>query len=157
VSMHATYLSMYVCFSIAAALYLLFFEKRYYNLLALLLLPVFMASLLLLSSRIVFIPFLVILVFVTPFFIRRMALVAYCVCLLLFVGASAYYLGKSSAFEYRLKTDTLRELNIKKQSHFMNLDSVNTNDATRAERWKCALELIRERPLTGYGTGDEKW
>ncbi|HEY4208559.1 MAG TPA: O-antigen ligase family protein [Puia sp.] len=36
------------------------------------------------------------------------------------------------------------------------MDSLLRNDGSRIERWVAAVELIRKRPLQGYGTGEEK-
>lgn len=155
--LHATYLSMYVCFAIAVALYMLFYEKKGHRLFMLLFLPAFIMSLILLSSRIVFIPFAMIVFFILPFFLKRKPFYAYIVVLVLIVSVLFYYLSSFTAFRERFKTDTLRELNIQSNEHsFSFLSITQTNDATRAERWKCAVELIREQPVTGYGTGEEK-
>lgn len=155
--LHATYLSMYVCFAIAIALYMLFYEKKYYRLLMLLFLPVFVISLVLLSSRIIFIPFAVIVFFILPFFLKKKPFLIYLAVLITLLPLLFYYLSGFPAFRDRFKTDTLRELNIRQSGRSYSFLSITeTNDATRAERWKCAVELIRERPVAGYGTGEEK-
>ena len=153
--LHATYLSMYVCFSVAVSIYLFFHEKKLLRLVALLFIPLFLFSLLMLSSRIVFLPFFIILLFVIPFFIRWQVAVIYFVILFSGMAVAYNYLGKYEAFRNRFKEDTMRELNI--TDGFSFGASISTDDATRAERWKCAVELVRERPLTGYGTGEEKF
>lgn len=156
--LHATYLSIYVCFSIACTLYFLFNDSRFYKIIAFIFLPVFILSFILLSSRIVFIPFILIIFFVLPFFIRRKFVFVYFILLISSFLFMFYLLRNFTAFEARFKTDTLRELNLKPGTDKMfSFESITaSNDATRAERWKCAVELIRERPIVGYGTGDEK-
>jgi O-antigen ligase len=152
---HATYLSMYVCFSFAASVYMFFHEKKLLRIVALLFIPLFLFSLLMLSSRIVFLPFFIIVLFVVPFFIRWQATIVYFVILFSGMAVTYNYLGKYEAFRNRFKEDTMRELNI--TNGFSFGASISTDDATRAERWKCAVELVRERPLAGYGTGEEKF
>lgn len=155
--LHATYLSMYVCFAIAVCIYRLYKERGWLQWLSCLMLTPLMLSLLLLSSRIVVVPFACILVLVLPFFLRRRALVLHLglLAVLLFIGLR--YVGNFSAIQDRFRNDTLRELNISSDAtiHY-HFDTIHTNDATRAERWQCALELIGEQPVLGYGTGMEK-
>lgn len=157
-NLHATYLSIYVCFAIACALYILFYAKNIYKIASGLFLIVFIVSLALLSSRIIIIPFILIIVFILPFFLKKRILVIYGIILLLVGSAMVYLISNSTAFQERFKTDTLRELNIiPSEDKLFTFESITkSNDATRAERWKCAVELIREKPLIGYGTGDEK-
>jgi O-antigen ligase len=155
--LHATYLSMYVCFAIAVCIYRLYKERGWLQWLSCLMLVPLFLSLILLSSRIVIVPFACILVLVLPFFLRRRALILHLglLAVLLFIGLR--YVGNFSAIQDRFRNDTLRELNISSDAkiHY-RFDTIHTNDATRAERWQCALELIGERPLLGYGTGMEK-
>lgn len=156
--LHATYLSLYVCFAIACSIYFLFNAKTVHKITVAIFLPVFLVSLALLSSRITFVPFGIIVTFILPFFIKKRALAIYMLLLVTVGSISGYLLAKSPAFKERFKTDTLRELNIapdkNKIFNFKNI--TESNDATRAERWKCAVELIQEKPIIGYGTGDEK-
>jgi O-antigen ligase len=156
-NMHATYLSMYVCFALVTAVFFLFHEKKYLNLLMVPIIPVFIVCLTILSSRIIIIPLVIILVVIMPFFLRRLSLLLYLILLVLTVSISFTYVSNFKAFKERFKTDTLRELNIKQDTNStFSFRSAQTNDATRAERWRCAVELIKERPLVGYGTGEEK-
>ena len=137
---------------------MLFYEERRYRLFMILFIPIFVLSLILLSSRIIFIPFAIIVFFIIPFFLKRKPFYGYIIVLVAIASLLFYYLSSFTAFRERFKTDTLRELNIKSSAHsFSFLSITETNDATRAERWKCAVELIREKPLTGYGTGEEKF
>lgn len=155
--LHATYLSMYVCFAIAISMYRLYRERSWQQWLSILMLAPLILSLVLLSSRIILVPFVLILVLVLPFFLRRGALLLHLGVLVVLVFLGIRYVGNFSAIQDRFRTDTLRELNISADStkHF-RFDTIHTNDATRAERWNCAIELIRESPLIGYGTGMEK-
>ncbi len=156
--LHATYLSMYVCFAFAGALFILFHEGTAAKITALVLMPLFLFSLILLSSRIIFIPFAGIVFLVMPFFLRKKQFFFYIVSLLIGLSVLFYYVSTFSAFKERFKNDTLRELNLKQdKKNVLRFESITgSNDATRAERWACALELIKERPWLGYGTGDEK-
>ncbi len=157
-NLHATYFSIYVCFSIACSSYLLFKARSAYKIVAALFLIVFMISLVLLSSRIILIALFIITVCVLPFFLRKKALIIYGILFLSGCAVLFYAVSNISAFKDRFKTDTLRELNLKrgKDKLFTFENITTTNDATRAERWKCAVELIQEKPVLGYGTGDEK-
>jgi O-antigen ligase len=156
-NMHATYLSMYVCFALVIAVFFLFHEKKYLNFLMVPIIPIFIVCLIILSSRIIIIPLVIILLLIMPFFLRRLSLLLYSILLVLTVSVSFTYVSNFKAFKERFKTDTLRELNIKQDTNStFSFRSAQTNDATRAERWKCAVELIKEKPLVGYGTGEEK-
>lgn len=155
--LHATYLSMYVCMAIAISMYRLYLDKTWLRWLSALLLAPLLLSLILLSSRIIFVPFVLILVVVLPFFLRKMALLFHAVVLLVLVIFGIKYVGNFTAIQDRFRTDTLRELNISTDStRQFRFDTIQTNDATRAERWNCSIELIRESPWIGYGTGMEK-
>lgn len=156
-NMHATYLSIYVCFSIASSIYILFNSKSIHKMILILFLPIYMASLIILSSRIIFVP-LIIIFFVLPFYISKKSLFVYLLLLVASFTIGYYTMISFKAFETRFKTDTLRELNIKlnEKNIFDAATILKSNDATRAERWKCAIELIQEKPFLGYGTGDEK-
>jgi len=155
--LHATYLSMYVCFAIAICMYRLYGERYRKQWLSLILLAPLLLSLILLSSRIILVPFALILVVVLPFFLRKRALLIHAGVLVLLLLFGIRYVGNFSAIQERFHTDTLRELNISTDStKTFRFDTIQTNDATRAERWNCAMELIREQPWTGYGTGMEK-
>lgn len=156
-NLHATFLSIYVCFSIAVMLYDAYHAKNWYRGLAMVALPLLVISMLFLSSRIILLPFAIILVVVLPFFLRRFALLLHLITVALLFLLAVFYVGNFSAFRERFADDTLRELNITGHEKLeFRLDTINTNDATRAERWQCAIKLIQEKPLFGYGTGDEK-
>lgn len=157
-NLHATYLSMYVCMAFSIGIYFLFNGRVLLKFPLTLILLVLFASLALLSSRIVFMPFIFINVFVLPFFISRKFLIAYIAIVFSGFFGLFFLASNFTAFKDRFKTDTLRELNLKEDSgNRLSFQSITkTNDATRAERWKCAFELIQEKPILGYGTGDEK-
>lgn len=155
--LHATFLSMYVCFSIAITSYGILRGAGWLRLVAVLILPILVISMVLLSSRIILIPFVIIMIFILPFFVNGLPRVIYFLLLIILGVFGFRYLGSFSAIRDRLKDDTLRELNLTADStQFLAFDTIRTNDATRAERWNCAIELIHERPYLGYGTGDEK-
>jgi O-antigen ligase len=149
VGIHATYLSMYVAFSIVTFLWLLLTsqvqKQKWLYIIASLFL---FAGLVQLSSRAVFIAFLLIINGVFSFlvfsgskrlkFIFTTALVSAAILLLIYSVDSF-----KTRYVSELKTDLTDKVKI--------VD----NTEPRLARWEVILELVRRSPLIGYGSGSE--
>lgn len=149
VGIHATYLSMYIAFSIITFLWLLLTsqvqkQKWIYIITSLIL----FAGLVQLSSRAVFIAFLLIINGVFPFLLFSGSKRIKFFFATTFLSAAVLLLIYSvDSFKTRyvseLKTDLTDKVKI--------ID----NTEPRLARWEAILELVRRSPLIGYGSGSE--
>lgn len=150
VGIHATYLSIYTAFSLVVFLNLIFKkpalkEKMVYLLCAVILL----AGLIQLSSRAVFIAFLIIVNLAFPFFLfqgRKRAL--------FFISTTAISLltlllmYNVDSFKTRYVTELKTDLT--------NRVKLIENTEPRLARWSAITGLIKRSPVIGFGTGSEK-
>lgn len=149
VGIHATYLSMYIAFSIVAFLWMIIsgqtkIQTGIYILAAIILL----AGMIQLSSRAVFFAFLIIVNLVFPFLIfagkkRRLyfsvtAFISTAVMLLIYSVDSF-----KTRYVSELKTDLTDNVKIIE------------NTEPRLARWEAILELVKGSPVIGYGSGAE--
>ncbi len=149
VELHATYLSMYVAFSISIFLFLFFKKPGLKNLKFLLFSAVLFAGLIQLSSRSVFIAICLIIIVAIPAILLcgkerlHFSIVSFVVFLLV-VSA----LTNIDSFRKRYVSDFENDLS----------ETAVTPDLTetRMKRWVVELELISQAPLIGYGSGSEK-
>jgi O-antigen ligase len=150
IEIHATYLSAYIAFSLLAFMYLLFKkpapkQKWIYILSAVIL----SAGMMQLSSRAVFISFLVIINLAFPFILfqgskrLKFFLSATFVSVMVFI-AIANVDSYKERFISELKTDLTNHVKI--------ID----NTEPRMARWNAILELVKQSPVIGYGTGSEE-
>lgn len=149
VGIHATYLSLYIAFSIIAFIVLLVkdddVKHKWIYVAATIIL---FAGLVQLSSRAVFIAFLVIINLVLPFmlltgkkrwrFFFTTAFVS--VLLLLMINSVETF---RTRYVSELKTDLTDKVTIVE------------NTEPRLARWEAILELVKGSPLVGYGNGAE--
>ena len=150
IEMHATYLSMYVAFSIIVLIFRITNKKwDSINWLHLCCLFVLILGLLQLSSRSVFIALLLIINIVFPIMVftgkqrTRFIFVS-----LLLSGLALYAIFNINSFRIRYVSELRKDLTQKS-------DLIEVNES-RIARWKATLELIRGSPLIGYGLGSEK-
>jgi len=148
-AMHATYLAAYCAFAVAVFLFLLFKDnnmiaKSFYAVAILILL----AAIIQLSSRAVFIAFLIVLNIGFPFLLfkgRKRIFFLITASVISIVSLTAIY--SIDAFKERyisnLKTDLSNEVKIIE------------NTEPRASRWAAIMELVKESPVIGYGNGSE--
>jgi O-antigen ligase len=149
INMHATYLSMYVCLSIASAIYIIKNEQNK-NLRTLYIggLLVLLAGLFQLSSRAVFLAMLLIVNFCIPFLLlkkqagQKFFLVSVMLTFLLIVAIFSV-----SSYKQRYMVDLKEDLT-RADRNFEILEP-------RIVRWHSALTLIKKSPVFGYGNGDE--
>ncbi len=149
VELHATYFSMYISLSLAAFLYLLIFSKKrneriFYIIVCLIL----FSGLLQLASRSVFLATLLIFNLSIPFFLlkgkKRKKFIFFSACFSLIVIG---LLTASGSLRTRYLTTLKQDLTIAGVPQ--NLSE------SRMRRWHYMGELIRQRPVLGYGSGTE--
>ena len=150
IHIHATYLSVYTAFSLLSFLYLFFKEQRRFQkwiyIIAALILS---AGLLQLSSRAVFIAFLVIINFIFPFFLltgRKRVIFFFTASLISAITLLA--INKVESFKTRYITELKTDLT--------DTVMIIENTEPRIARWNATLELVKKSPFIGYGTGAEK-
>ena len=148
---HSGYLSIFLSLSIIFLLdYIRQFKYLSFELMLIIIsLIVLGLGLLSLASRNTLISTALISIIVYPFFYVRKRilyfLVATSVCSLIF-----YFVWQSPYFKSRFSSEFVHEISIRK---------VKLKDEyqvePRMQRWICATNLIKKRPILGYGTGDE--
>jgi O-antigen ligase len=74
--------------------------------------------------------------------------------LILLTALGSTVITFSPYLQQRLFTDVLWDLNLHPEQERLN--KIEWYGDNRLSRWQCAVELIKEKPLFGYGTGDEK-
>jgi len=149
IDIHATYLSAYTAFSLLLFLFLILskkdLEKKWVYIIAVIILS---AGMLQLSSRAVFIAFLIVINLFFPFFFQGKKK------LVIFFSASfisvitLFMIASMDSFKTRyiseLKTDLTNDVKIIE------------NTEPRLARWNVIMELVKRSPVIGYGTGSEK-
>ena len=150
IELHATYLSMYVSFSIIVLTYMLILEKRkrlkYLYIGCLFILTLGMLQL---SSRSVFIALLLVINTVFPFLVfKGKARNRFMLVSLLLSGIIFFTILNIDSFTVRYISELKKDLTQK-------VDLVEINEP-RMARWKVTLELIKRSPIIGYGLGSEK-
>lgn len=150
IDIHATYLSMYVAFSIVIFISLLLSEpgktRRRIYVIAIIILS---AGLLQLSSRAVFIALLLILNTCIPFLLLKgRQRIRFFLVTLLLSGAALFVIFTIDAFKIRYINELQKDLAEKS-----SLVEINE---PRMARWELIAGLIKKSPLIGYGTGAEK-
>jgi O-antigen ligase len=150
IEMHATYLSIYVAFSISIFLYALSGKPgllhKWLYIFCILILSLGMLQL---SSRAVFIALVLVVNFVFPFMLfsgrkrLRFFVCASLVSVLVFLGIS-----NIDSFRFRYISELRKDL----------IDNTVMIEKTepRMARWEATLELVKQAPVIGYGSGAEK-
>jgi len=150
IQIHATYLSLYCTFSLLS--FLCFFlgkprpsQKGIYIIATLIL----SAGMLQLSSRAVFIAFLVIINLVFPFFLfhGKKRFVFFLTVSLISIS-TLFIIARMSSFRERYFSELKTDLTD-------NGKKIETAEP-RLARWDAIMELIIKSPLIGYGSGSEK-
>ena len=150
VGIHATYLSMYVAFSLILFLYLLIKKEQpggkwIYIIFCLIL----FAGLVQLSSRAAFIAFLLVINGAFPFLLfKGKKRLAFFVTASFFSASTLLIIVNVESF----KTRYISEL----KTDLTNNVKIIENTEPRLARWNVIGELIKKSPLIGYGTGSEK-
>lgn len=158
VNMHATFLSLFIGMAIFAGFYWLFkpngwLIKAFIGLC----IPMLITTLILLSSRVVIISVLFNCLLIYPFFIKKPKSKLSVLILALLMALILFGVMKESTFvKDRFAKKIAEEV---RMTSFLKADSTYNpiyGGETRADRWYCAVELIKEKPLLGLGAGSEK-
>jgi len=148
IDMHATFFSMQLAVSLVYALSVLvkeqsFYSKLFYSICALIL----TAGLVQLCSKSVFVVIILVVNIVLPWFLlqnkKRLKYIAVSSSLSLLTIAGVLYSG---TFRERFVNEL--KLDLAKESKTEVFDG-------RLARWNVVFELIKKKPITGYGSGSE--
>jgi len=163
IGIHAGFFSVYVSLCLLAlTLYLMKARRFLLKTVLTLLIILCLVSLFLLTSRSVLIMTFLCLAGMTPAVFKRLkwyfgvpAGIAICAILYFFVTKSVYF---EQRFTGELNQDIkLKELTRAVEDHQSpEKQDILKNDGARIERWVASWQLIKARPLLGYGTGEEK-
>lgn len=149
IGIHATYLSLYIAFAIIAFLVLLLQgtagKQKWLFITAAIILVI---GLIQLSSRAVFISFLIIVNIILPFILfsgkKRMV---FCLLAVLASALVILLINKVPSFKTRYVSELKTDLTDKV--------TIIENTEPRLARWEAILELIKQSPFIGYGNGSE--
>ncbi len=147
--LHATYISMYAAFSMAAFIYFLIAEKTLIKRIAYsICILILLAGLIQLSSRAVIVAMLIIIFIAFPFILlqgkKRIQFIL--ISLTIFI-ASFWIISSLGSFRDRFTGDLKDDLT--------QPSVTNSLTEPRLIRWQAEVELIKQSPVIGYGTGAE--
>jgi O-antigen ligase len=149
IDIHATYLSMYVCFSICISIYLIVNENNRF------LKNVFIAGLLILtaglfqlSSRAVVVSLLIIINICIPLLLIKKSQKKIFVLTTGLITLSVFIIFMNiRSYRERYLMDLVADLS----KSGLNIDVIEP----RVTRWHSAMKLVAQAPFTGYGNGAE--
>ncbi|MBL0183801.1 MAG: O-antigen ligase family protein [Chitinophagaceae bacterium] len=150
IGIHATYLSVYIVFSLLVFLYLLLKNERpKQKWICILSSVILFAGLIQLSSRAAFIAFLMVINLAFPFLLfKGKKRIAFFIAASLVSAGTLLIIVNVDSFKTRyiseLKTDLTNDVKIIE------------NSEPRLARWNAITELVNASPVIGYGTGAEK-
>jgi O-antigen ligase len=149
IELHSTYLSMYVALSISVFLFLFFKKPALKNIKNILLSAVLFAGLIQLSSRSVFIAMcLIIMIAIPALLLQGKERLHFSVVSLTVFIVVAYAI---------INIDSLRKRYVNDFENDLSETAVTPDlTETRMKRWVLELELIKQSPWIGYGSGSEK-
>lgn len=144
ISVHPTYLSLMVNLSIVSLLY--GYKESKNKILNIILILILLAGIVFSSSRNITIStFIIVAILLYPLFKnKRYYVVSLLLTITLFVGTIASNDYLKNRFTAQLVQDISNSE--ERQIHILE---------PRSERWKLGWELIKDKPIFGYGTGDE--
>lgn len=144
ISIHPTYLSLMVNLSIVSLLY--GYKKSKIKILNIILILILLAGIVFLSSRNINISTIIIVaILLYPLFRnKRYYVVSLLLTIILFVGIIA----SNDYLKNRFTTQLVQDISNSEERQIHILEP-------RSERWKLGWELIKDKPIFGYGTGDE--
>jgi O-antigen ligase len=148
IGIHPTYLSLYVSLAIIFLIDRIRAEKRATQVVIIILLSLLFIGLFFLASRTSIISTAIILLIIFPLYHiqnkgRYFMISGALIIGLIIVASQSTYI--KSRFTSEFSADLTHN-----QLHY-----VSTDPDSRIMRWACAWELIKQRPIFGYGTGDE--
>jgi O-antigen ligase len=149
IELHSTYLSMYVALSISIFLFLFFKNPGLKNIKNILFSVVLFAGLIQLSSRSVFVAMCLIIVIAIP--------------VLLLQGKERLHFSVVSLVVFIVVISAITNIDSLRKRYVNDLEDDLSETAvtpdlteTRMKRWVLELDLIRQSPWIGYGSGSEK-
>jgi O-antigen ligase len=163
IGIHAGYFSAYVSLCLFfLIIFLVSYKSRVIKTVILLLIVLCFISLFLLTSRSILLLTTVCLICFVPLSFKRWKwhfslLSVIAISVLLF-----FFFTKSNYFQERFTGDLEKDVKLSElakaaeDGHSPAKETILKNDGARIERWVAAIELIKKRPLLGYGTGEEK-
>lgn len=149
VGIHATYLSMYIAFSIVAFLFILLktpsVQQKWIYIVACFIL---LTGLIQLSSRAAFIAFLIVVNLAFPYLLFHGRKRVQLFVTTSFISAAVLFLiynvdSFKTRYVSELKTDLTEDVKLIE------------NTEPRVARWEAILELVKQSPFIGYGSGSE--
>ncbi|HMG83527.1 MAG TPA: O-antigen ligase family protein [Ferruginibacter sp.] len=148
--LHATYISMYVAFSLSAFIYFLLVENILFNkILYSIFICILLAGLIQLSSRAVLIAEFIIIFIAFPLVLlrdkKRIQFILFSSLSLLLVF---FVIANTASFKDRFTSGLKDDLT--------QPSSINHLTEPRLVRWQAEMELIKKSPVIGYGSGAEK-
>ena len=150
IELHATYLSMYVAFSIIALVWMITQEKkRNYQFMYAACLFILTMGMLQLSSRAAFVALLIVINLVFPVIVFRGKQRIRFMIVSLFLSITLFFgISHVDSFKERYISELKKDLTQKP-------DLIEINEP-RVARWKVTVDLIKRSPVVGYGLGAEK-
>lgn len=148
IGIHPTYLSLYISLAIFFLIDRIQSEKTLMKIAIAILLFVLFIGLFFLASRTSIIATAIILLIVFPFYHIRNKGRYFVICTTIIIGLVSIA-SQSTYIKSRFTAEFSQDLT---QSQ---LRYVTKDPDSRIMRWACAWELIKQRPIFGYGTGDE--
>jgi O-antigen ligase len=148
IGIHAGYLSIYISLCLIFILTKYSTSTRQQKVMIAFTLLILTIGLLFLAARNVLIYTVIIVLFVYPFYyVKKKAL--YFLMSLLIIGSSSLFIINNDFLKNRFSINLLEDINFNKsKQNILEMEP-------RSQRWLLGIELIKKRPLIGYGTGDE--
>jgi len=149
IDIHATYLSIYVSVAFIHFLFLLFTQKeKWRRVLCAVCCLVLLGGLLQLASRSVCIATGILVNLAFPWLALKGKMRLYFISASLLVSATLFIIiNRTEAFHERYVRDFAEEMGTGR--------STSVDEEPRVARWEVAMELVKKRPVLGYGTGSE--
>lgn len=142
IPIHSGYLSMYIAMSFVYVVKELIGKIKVLNFLILF---IYVIGLIFLASRANVIILLFITFFITPFFIDKMKIKSYFVISSVILSLIWFAFSNSAYLKDRFISDAMVDIGVSKE----------LNAEPRISRWKQAVTIISEAPISGHGTGGE--
>ena len=148
--LHPSYYAMYACFALLISYVFIFNQARGKGLIKPMLLILFLSITILFSaSKTGLIAMLIIHFSATVFWVVKSKKYIQGLIVVLFIFASLLMMYRSSSFlKYRVNE-------LIKVTTSGNTSGGSTT-AARIDIWKLSIDLVKEKPILGYGTGDVK-
>lgn len=154
IGMEPNYFSLYVSLCLFILLRQAFKPGAFYEKLGWIILSLILfLEIILLNSRMVTLLDIGLAGVFIPVTMFRLKGIALAVSAVVIIAAGSFFLFSSPFLGQRWLGDALQDLTI--ESHGM-YNYAFPNDISRGARWRCAALVIAGRPLTGYGTGEER-